>query len=185
MIRDRGVDGPAGTPGNEIPRSGQTSPTDPRDVGGCSPEGVVFVSEAVKDADHRAKARDPVTRDPFRRSFCWNGERITEPFVHSMTDQPAADTGIDHVTPRGNPFQRDRSRLETSMPPMRRIVFGFDEGNLIRDAPIRLGIAMPLVDAGSRLETPAGEQSILAIESPATDDQPVDRFLNPFDFSAA
>ena len=102
-----------------------------------------------------------------------------------MTDQPTADTGIDHVTPRGNPFQLDRSRLETGTMPMRRIVFGFDEGNLIRDAPIRLGIAMPLVDAGSRLEAPAGEQSILAIESPATDDQPVDRFLNPFDFSAA
>ena len=105
--------------------------------------------------------------------------------MHPMTDQPTADAGIDRVTPGGNPFQLDRSRIETITTPMRRIVFGFDGGDRIRDSLVRLEIVMRLVDAGSPLEAPAGEQSILAIESPTTDDQLIDRFLDPFDFGAA
>ena len=65
MVRGRCIDGRTGTSRYEIPRAGQAPPPDPCDVGRGSPEGVVFVSEAVKDADRRSEARHPVDHRVF------------------------------------------------------------------------------------------------------------------------
>ena len=102
-----------------------------------------------------------------------------------MADQPAADAGIDRVTARGDSFQLDHRGFETITTPMRRIIIHLDIGGLVRASPLELDVIMPLLDVGSRLDAPSGEQSILTFEPPAPDDQLIDRFLNSLELGSA
>lgn len=107
-----------------------------------------------------------------------------------MPDQPATDRRIDRVASGGDAFPLARSLVEPAIIAIRRIGFefgfglGLGEGDLVRDSLVRLETARSRLGAGGRLQTPSGEQSILALEAPATDDQLIDRFLDPFDFGA-
>ncbi|MCP4797316.1 MAG: hypothetical protein GY885_14275 [Phycisphaeraceae bacterium] len=108
--------------------------------------------------------------------------------MHPMPDQPATDRRIDRVASGGDTFPLARSRAEPAIIAIRRIGFefgfGLGEGDLVRDSLVRLEIVRSRLGAGGRLQTPSGEQSILTLEAPATDDQLIDRFLDPFDFGA-
>lgn len=149
------------------------------------------VSNPMKNADHRSEARHPVARERvfwivawmLNRTFSLNGERITEPLVHPMADQSAADIGIDRIASRGNPFQLARPCFRTITTPMRRLIVDLDVRRLACDLPIKREVAMSFIDAGHRLDVPLREQAILAIESAAADDQLVNRLLDPFDLT--
>ncbi|MAB71546.1 MAG: hypothetical protein CMJ54_03470 [Planctomycetaceae bacterium] len=102
-----------------------------------------------------------------------------------MADQSTADAGIDRVTARGNSFQFDRRSFKAIATPMRRIIIHLDIGGLVRASPLGFDVIMPLVDVGSRLDAPSGEQSILTFEPSASDDQLIDRFLNSLELGSS
>lgn len=144
----------------------------------------MFISKTVKHADHGPEAGHPLADVPVSSGFAGNGERIAKPFVHAMTDQPPADAGVDRRTARRDPFQLDHLRFKSVTTPMCRIIIRLDEGGFVHAPPARDTLVIALLQVRSRSGPPSGEQSILAIEPATTDDQPIDRFLDPSDFRA-